>query len=108
MLFFCISAPTRQTQEDSTDNEGDFIYRSLLATHRRQALALCFAVTTNNGKNIVYFVAHSNIIYYIYNICSIGIFFLLLISFCFFEKSLDFSFFLFYYVLTKYIGGAYV
>ena len=45
------------------------------------------AVTTNNGKNIVYFVAHLNIIYIIYNItllCQIGVLYLFdLKSFCF-------------------------
>lgn len=38
-----------------------------------------YAVTTNNGKNIVFFVAHLNIIYYIYNItvlCQLGILYL--------------------------------
>ena len=87
--------------------KGYFIYRSLLATHRRQALALCFAVTTNNGKNIVCFVAHLNIIYYIYNIsylCQIGICYIFPLWFLFFfVKSIDNGFFFLYNLLVNKI-----
>ena len=67
----CSSAyPHRQDKRRKTvqENEGG-LYIGVAFSDAPQASApFLFCRTTNNGKNIVCFVAHSNIIYYIYNI----------------------------------------